>query len=434
MSLQPKNSFILNSSSAKFLHTLLTICVIIAVTFQGKLQKFDFFSIPIWAILILFLTLYFLQYFRFISELSFPVKKIYLYLLFLILLITFLNIYIPIYKDIKDTFDFDIKRVGTLPLAFILLTAIFYEYRDNVENFIKLIMLIIFIHSFFSFIQFYFEIDFFEEFTRKTLMNYDAYQIIGPFGFSVNVTHSKLTNWDTGSSGGFGFPVPYGYFIASFFPIIFPFVLVYFKKVNYHLKILILVACLFCIFSFFLSMQRAAIIASLASLIVLSLYELGLRRGFLIFLVFSFTLISLDSSNIFDKNLLSFTDIVERISAQYTWAQNDIIATKLGISESTSPHMYFYNLYHDYGLITLMMIFFFYILLCFYLYISRQKNNIELPNGAFEAAILGVISYNLVALFHNNGHFMIDIVGFIFMAYILIICNLAFKSKYPLKS
>ena len=59
----------------------------------------------------------------------------------------------------------------------------------------------------------------------------------------------------------------------------------------------------------------------------------------------------------------------------------------------------------------------------------RKFNNTTLPKGVIFGSILSIISYQLNALFHNNGHFMLDVVGFISLGYFFALTYFIFENK-----
>ena len=61
--------------------------------------------------------------------------------------------------------------------------------------------------------------------------------------------------------------------------------------------------------------------------------------------------------------------------------------------------------------------------------VMLKYNNTTLPKGVIFGSILSIISYQLNALFHNNGHFMLDVVGFISIGYFFALTYFIFENK-----
>jgi len=235
-------------------------------------------------------------------------------------------------------------------------------------------------------------------------------------------------NWDSGSSGTFGYPVPFGYFMATFIPIVLPYLISLYKRNFFIYKIFILISIMFCYYGLLVSMQRAAIIVATVSIIFLCLRNLNFKKSFLISISFLLLIILSPEYLSFDKEIFSISDIIERISKQYSWMMREDWTIGVISKQSVSPHLYFYNLFYDYGSIITLIILIFYIRLVSMLFIFKNYKCNYLPKDAYIGAILSVISYQVVALFHNNGHFMLDIVGYIGLGYIFLICMISAKS------
>ena len=58
-----------------------------------------------------------------------------------------------------------------------------------------------------------------------------------------------------------------------------------------------------------------------------------------------------------------------------------------------------------------------------------KYKNTTLPKGVIIGSILSIISYQFNALFHNNGHFMLDVVGFISIGYFFALTYFIFENK-----
>ena len=379
------------------LHGIMCFVLVLSLVLQGFLEQQKIFGQPIWMWIIALFLPFLFRYTNFILNLNNPsLKYMYIYLFILCSSLALFNLF-----NLQD-----IRRALTLLAGLAVATIIFYGFRKNITSFIKLIIFLFIIQSVFSIIQFFFDLQFFDGFQRGIdecdITKFDCIRIVS----------------DKGSSGTFGYPVPYGYFIATFIPILYPHILPVFQatssksiKSNF-LMLLIIIGSL-------LSMQRGAILTSLTSVIFLNIFLLKPR-----FNLITLPLMTLIPFIIFkyisdDKILFSFNLLIDRWNDQLYW-----FAT-----EEYSSHMYMLNLFSKFGSLGIFFIIGFYLTLIRLLMKHRKFNNTTLPKGVIFGSILSIISYQLNALFHNNGHFMLDVVGFISLGYFFALTYFIFENK-----
>ena len=406
-------------------HQFITLGLIVTLIFQGLLLSLKSYGIPVWGFFLFLFVPFYFHYLKFILNINnVIIRRNYFFVLALVVITTIINLYVVPLNA------YSAPQITVIPCGLLVLSVIFYDFRYRPYRFILIFCILILIVSIVSVIQFHFDFDFFEDYRRKTTeIFFDGRFAVGPLE-RANGTLTE-TNWDAGSSGTFGFPVPFGYFIATFIPIVFPFIISFYKTKKFWYKTVLIFLVIFCYYGLILSEQRAAIITSTTSIGILLIYLLGYKKSmFLIFVITpAFFFSPLFPS--LDKELLSISDIIERVVDQYYWLSYDgEYLASIGRS-SQSPHLYFFNLYSSYGLIVTLFILLFYGRLISMLFKFSKYRYPYLPIGTFMGAILSVISYNIVALFHNNGHFQLDIVGFISLGYIFLICNVVAKSNPP---
>ncbi|MDA7437898.1 hypothetical protein N8773_00865 [Candidatus Pseudothioglobus singularis] len=373
MLLQLKTSF-LSIFSMNKTHSLMSYMLVFSHVLQGFLLDNKIFGVPVWFLMSLLFLPFVYHYSKLLLNLrNVSLKIVYSYLFLLTILLSVLNLY-------SSSF----KKAATVWVGMLVATVIFYEYRNRINVFIKLIIVVILVQSVFSIMQFHFDFEFFEGFTRRT--------------------------GDRGSSGTFGFPVPYGYFMLTFFPIVYPFILSFFKKTRPLNNIFIVFLSLLGCYGLLLSFQRGVIILTVASIIVINMFIL--KRSLNLIILLLMALLVFVFFQLYDpaKDLLSWDIIATRVINQYTWiTQND---------SSNSPHVYIYNLFLYYGFIGLFLILVFYTILLGVILKHHKYSSKNLPNGALIGSIMSIVSYHANALFHNNGHFAYDVVGFISIGYV----------------
>jgi hypothetical protein len=285
-------------------------------------------------------------------------------------------------------------------------TIIFYGFRKNITSFIKLIIFVFIVQSVFSIMQFFFDLQFFDGFQR------------GIEECGVSIFDCTWIASDKGSSGTFGYPVPYGYLIASFVPILYPYILPALqnpssRSINFKFLILLI------IFGCLLSMQRGAILTSLISIVLMNIFLLKPRFNMIILpltILIPFVIFQFIGT---DKVFFSWDLLTNRFNDQFYWFDTG----------EFSAHMYMLNLFSTYGLLGFPFIIIFYLILIKLLKNHLKYNNTTLPKGVIFGSILSIISYQLNALFHNNGHFMLDVVGFISIGYFFALTYFIFENK-----
>ena len=185
----------------KIFHTVIVYLLITLLVFQGVLKDIRIYGLPLWICFFIPFVFYFDKYLREIKSSSVFIKGIYLYLITII-------IYFSVSMFMSNVFGEDtVRRFFILVLGSFLLLSIFYEFKNNLDKFIWLISLLVLICAIYSIFQFHFDITFFEYFRRHY-----SYELNG-----VSITRE----WDVGASGTFSYPVPYGYFMASVYPLIY---------------------------------------------------------------------------------------------------------------------------------------------------------------------------------------------------------------------
>lgn len=383
MLLQLKTSFLSLISMHK-IHSFMSYILVFSLVMQGFLLNNKIYGVPVWFLMSLLFLPFAYHYSKLLLNLrNVSLKRVYNYLFLLTVFLSALNLY-------SSSF----KRAATVWIGMLIATIIFYEYRNRINVFIKLIIVVILVQSLFAIVQFHFDLEFFEGFTRQT--------------------------GDRGSSGTFGFPVPYGYFMVTFFPIVYPFILSFFKDKrplnNISIVFLTLVGC----YGLLLSSQRGAIIMTIASIFVVNLFVL--KRSLNLFIIMLMIFMSIIFFH-FDpsKDLLSWDILVQRLVNQYNWITQ---------SEIGSPHMYIYNLFIYYGFIGVFFILVFYTILLAVILKHQKYSSEVLPNGALIGSIMSIVSYQANAFFHNNGHFAYDVVGFISIGYMFALIYFVSEKHY----
>jgi len=385
MLLQLKTSF-LSLISMNKIHSWMSYILVFSLVMQGFLLDNKIYGVPVWFLMSLLFLPFVYHYSKlFLSLRNVSLKRIYNYLFLLTIFLSALNVY-------SSSF----KKAATVWVGMLIATIIFYEYRNRINVFIKLIIVVILVQSVFAIVQFHFDFEFFEGFTRRT--------------------------GDRGSSGTFGFPVPYGYFMVTFFPIVYPFILSFFRKKrplnNISIVFLSLVGC----YGFLLSFQRGAIIMMVASIFVVNMFVL--KRSVNLIILLLMALLIFVFFQLYDpaKDLFSWDIVVQRLINQYTWITQ--------IDSPMSPHVYLYNLFLYYGFIGVFFILVFYTIFLGVI-LKHQKYSSEiLPNGALIGSIMSVVAYQANALFHNNGHFAYDVVGFISIGYVFALIYFVSEKHY----
>jgi len=254
--------------------------------------------------------------------------------------------------------------------------------------------------------QFYFDLEFFDGFLR------------GLQDCGVTIFDCTWIASDKGSSGTFGYPVPFGYLIATFVPIVYPYILPVFQKPSSK-SIIFIILILLSIFGCLLSMQRGAIITSLGSILLMNIFILK-RRFNLIALPLTILIPIIIFQFITpDKLFFSLDLLTDRLNNQFYWFTTGEFGT----------HMYVLNLFSYYGLLGIFFIYIFYTILIRLLTKHQKYVNSTLPKGVIIGSILSIISYQVNGLFHNNGHFALDVIGFISIGYFFALTYFIFENK-----
>jgi hypothetical protein len=454
------------------IHERLTLILILAMTCQGFFVNLRIVDQPLWAITLLFFTPFVPKYLNFFFQLPWQLKLIYFSLCFAISIISYNAIFIN--GGIANIDRLIVPSIG-IYLSLILL----YNYQNKINLFIKHILFLITIMGLFSVLQFFFEIKFFEFFLRKMDTFNEAGELI-------------LRNRDQGSSGTFGYPVPYGYFLGFFCPIIYSYSIKHYPKYGSVLKkILYFLLPILMYFSLLLSMQRGAILVVLVSILVISLFAFNLKRALIIFI-----LLPLSTQIIFNgmqgeysrilnadnlkhnqmfietkgtdskykggKVLFDMTAIYSRFDIVYTWhkAIKNYKNTKnqeyqavtfsemfkipskapntyemyrqvykdvkgrdqyRAYSVPETPHSYMLVIDMNYGRVALVSVLISYFLIAapilWNLYIVKKT---RFESVAF---IMAGVSYLSISFVHNNGHFLLDSVGWIGIGLLLVYIN-----------
>ena len=178
--------------------------LVLSLVLQGFLNHLEIFGQPIWIWIIASFLPFIRRYANFIFNLNnLSLKNVYIYLFILCFSLALINTYN----------SQEIRRVLSLLAGVAVATIIFYGFRKNITSFIKLIIFVFIVQSVFSIMQFFFDLQFFDGFQR------------GIEECGVTIFDCTWIASDKGSSGTFGYPVPYGYFIATFVPILYPYIL-----------------------------------------------------------------------------------------------------------------------------------------------------------------------------------------------------------------
>jgi hypothetical protein len=248
------------------IHNIITFMLFVAISFQGFLVKFRFADQPLWS-LILILTVPFIpNYIKLFIRLPFKIKVIYFCFLLTATTVSCIAIFIN-----GEIYNYD--RLLIPCIGIYISYIIFFNFRENISLFIKQAAFLIGVMAVFSLMQFYFDYNFFEFFTRK----HESYSESGEL---------IVINRDMGSSGGFGFPVPYGYFLAFYLPIIYAYFLKSFSRHDSLVKKTIYCFVpIFLYISLLFSMQRAAILTVLVSILMISFIALKFKKALIIFIL-----------------------------------------------------------------------------------------------------------------------------------------------------
>ena len=379
------------------LHSRMCFVLVFSLVLQGFFNHVQIFGQPIWIWIIASFSLFIRRYANFIFNLNnLSLKNVYIYLFILCFSLALINTYN----------SQEIRRVLSLLSGIVVATIIFYGFRKNITSFIKLIIFVFIVQSVFSIMQFFFDLQFFDGFQR------------GIEECGVSIFDCTWIASDKGSSGTFGYPVPYGYFIATFVPILYPYILPAFqnpssRSINFKFLILLI------IFGCLLSMQRGAILTSLISIVLMNIFLLKPRFNMIILpltILIPFVIFQFIGT---DKVFFSWDLLTNRFNDQFYWFDTG----------EFSAHMYMLNLFSTYGLLGFSFIIIFYLILIKLLKKHLKYNNTTLPKGVIFGSILSIISYQLNALFHNNGHFMLDVVGFISIGYFFALTYFIFENK-----
>jgi hypothetical protein len=393
--LQLKDNF--SITRADILHGRMCYALVLALVLQGFLAHIEILGQPIWIWMIALFLPFVPRYAKLILNLNnLGLKRVFFYLFILCFSLTLVNLY----------YSNDIRRVLSMLSGIAVATIIFYEFRNNITPFIKLIIFVFIIQSVFSIMQFYFNFEFFDGFQR------------GKENCGITIFDCTWMVADKGSSGTFGYPVPYGYFIATFVPIVYPYVLPIFQRPSSK-NIKFIYVILLSIFGFILSMQRGAILLSIGSILLMNIFILKRR-----FNLIAVPLTILIPTIIFkfissDKQFFGMSELSGRLGDQFYWYT----------SGEFSPHMYVLNLFSKYGFLGIFFIYIFYTILIRLLINHQKYNNSILPKGVISGSLLSILSYQVNGLFHNNGHFMLDVVGFISIGYFFALTYFIFENK-----
>ena len=386
--------------------------LVFSLVLQGFLLNYKILGVPVWSLVLLLFLPYVNRYSKYLLNLkNLSLKQVYNYFFILAVFLSVINLY---------TLSF--KRTGMVLAGMLITTIIFYGYRSRINSFIKLIIIVILVQSVFSIMQFHFDLEFFDGFKRKAWVCEDYSK-----GFESSCRWSE---WDKGSSGTFGFPVPYGYFMLTFFPIVYPFILSFLRRKRPLNNVFIGLLSLVGFYGLILSMQRGAIITVVASIFVVNMFVLKRKSNLIMLSMMVLLPIIFFSSSYIDKELFTWDLLLERLVNQYTWiTQGDVIVSG-NQNQKPSPHMYVYNMFTYYGLLGVFFILVFYAILLRVIIKHQKYSSGILPNGALIGCIMAVVSYLVNALFHNNGHFASDVVGFISIGYMFALVYFVSEKHY----
>lgn len=393
--MQPKDNIFI--SRIDKLHSRMCFVLVFSLVLQGFFNHLQIFGQPIWIWIIASFSLFIPRYANFIFNLNnLSLKNVYFYLFILCFFLILINIFN----------SNSIIRILSPAAGIGIATIIFYGFRKNITSFIKLIIFVFIVQSVFSIMQFFFDLQFFDGFQR------------GIEECGVSIFDCTWIASDKGSSGTFGYPVPYGYLIATFVPILYPYILPALqnpssRSINFKFLILLI------IFGCLLSMQRGAILTSLISIVLMNIFLLKPRFNMIILpltILIPFVIFQFIGT---DKVFFSWDLLTNRFNDQFYWFDTG----------EFSAHMYMLNLFSTYGLLGFPFIIIFYLILIKLLKKHLKYNNTTLPKGVIFGSILSIISYQLNALFHNNGHFMLDVVGFISIGYFFVLTYFIFENK-----
>ena len=391
--MQLKDSFFITRTDN--LHSRMCFVLVFSLVLQGFLNHIQFLGQPIWIWVIASFLPFVNRYAKLVFNLNnLSLKQVYFYLFILCFSLALVN-----FSSMST------RRALSLVSGIAVATIIFYEFRKNITPFIKLIIFVFIIQSVFSIMQFFFDLEFFDGFQR------------GMEQCGVTIYDCTWKVADKGSSGTFGYPVPYGYFIASFVPIVYPYILPIFQKPSSK-SIGFMFLILLSTFGFILSMQRGAIITSLGSILLMNIFILKPRFN-MIALPLTILIPIIIFQFIPGKIFFSWDELTGRLDDQVYWF----------VSGEFSTHMYVLNLFSKFGLLGIFFIYIFYTILIRLLIKHQKYNNSTLPKGAIIGSLLSIISYQINALFHNNGHFMLDVIGFISIGYFFALIYFIFENK-----
>jgi len=447
------------SNRALRFHHVITFMLLTALSFQGLLVSLRIFEQPLWFFCLLFFIPFVPNYIKFFIRLPLQIIVIYFCLILTAALISFIAIYTN--GGIANYNRLIVPVIG-IGVSFIF----FYNYSENINLLIKQIIILLTIMGFISVIQYYFNFDAFEFYTRK-------HESLSATGELI------IQNRDRGSTGGFGFPTSYGYLLAFFYPIIYAYCLFSFPKNGSIIKkTLYIFPPILIYLSLLLSMQRAAILTVIVSIILISFAAFKFKKALIIFIILPLstqivfqamqgnyerilnvdniihTQLNYDSGGTDEryrggKVLFDITAVNERLWIIYSWYKaykvskvinsnkiqsnyrnkqsNTYQIRRIVIKEIKSkptvdsalkinaipptPHSYYLNIDMNYGRIALISV-----LLCYFSMVASVARIFLLDHKLKYislAYMMAIINYLAVALVHNNGHFLLDLVGWI---------------------
>ena len=463
------------SNRALRFHHVITFMLLTALSFQGLLVSLRIFEQPLWFFCLLFFIPFVPNYIKFFIRLPLQIIVIYFCLILTAALISFIAIYIN--GGINNYNRLIVPVIG-IGVSFIF----FYNYSENINLLIKQIIILLTIMGFISVIQYYFSFDAFEFYIRK-------HESLSATGELI------IQNRDKGSTGGFGFPTSYGYFLTFFYPIIYAYCLFSFPKNGSIIKkTLYIFPPILIYLSLLLSMQRAAILTVIVSMILISFAAFKFKKALIIFIILPLstqivfqamqghyerilnvdniihTQLNYDSGGMDEryrggKVLFDITAVNERLWIINSWYKaykvskvinsnkiqsndnlitqsNDNLITQSNDRNKTpntyqirrilikeikskptvesalkvnaippTPHSYYLNIDMNYGRIALISVF-----LCYFSMVASVARIFLLDHKLKYislAYMMAIINYLAVTLVHNNGHFLLDLVGWI---------------------
>ena len=463
------------SSKTIIIHNVMAFILLLTISFQGLLINVRMEGVPLWIINLLLFIPFIPRYFKLIIQLSWQLKLTYALLFLTCILISIVALFIN--EEIND------YRFLLVPfLGIYIATILLYNYRDNIYLFIKHIAIIITIMAFFSVMQFLFDFNFFDFFRRKEEYYYES-------GNFCSTCKFILVDRDEGSSGGFGYPVPYGYYLAFFSPIIYAYFIFYFPKDSSLVrKILFYFVPILAYLSLLSSMQKGAILLVIVSVLVVNLFAIKFKQALILFV-----LLVLSSNILFNslqdlkgiekgnpdmyyltadpiykgalgrKELFDLRAMDSRLSSVFAWykawkkidnepisadynrdrlthevfssAVLDIRQTKnkysyvMSLQVPPSPHSYFLNIVMSYGYTVLFSVLFSYFFIVVLIGRITMLNDHKLQY-IHVAYLMAIVSYLGVAFIHNNGHFLLDSVGWIGIGLLFVLIYNSFPEGY----